>query len=60
MAERPRPEGAPKRQRFPKPKPARDPIAAIEKIDPDMPPAFACIAIVCRTRKVFKTRRVAG
>ncbi len=60
MAHRPRPECAPKRQRFPKPKPARDPIAAIACIDPDLSPTIACVAIVSRTRKVFRQQRRAA
>lgn len=59
MAHRPRPEHAPKR-RAEKPKPIRDPIAAIERIDSRLTPETACIAIVSRTRKVFRQRRVAG
>lgn len=56
MAHRPRPEHTPK-HRAEKPKPIRDPIAAIERIDPELSPEIACIAIVSRTRKVFRQRR---
>lgn len=60
MAHRPHPEHTPK-HRAEKPKPIRDPIAAIERIDSRLTPETACIAIVSRTRKVFKQqRRAAG
>lgn len=40
-----------------RPLPPRDPIAAIAGLDPRLSDAVACLAILHRTRKVFKPRR---